>query len=153
MSTYDTISTETWRIQLPSDWTKREGSAQDSVYFESADKTKGAYFSTWRFDDDPRSAREILESFRRVEQRSLDEMDGHTWQRVDECSSDLPALSVLGVDCLAHAQHYRIVCHLLASLPWLVRSSFHDYDCTDYLASQKFFRPIIQSLEIHNENN
>src|SRR5439155_8444013 len=151
MTGYDTISTETWKVRLPIDWTERESSTEESVYFEFSDTTKGAYFSTWRFDDDPRSAREILESFRRVELRSFDEKEGRTWQRVDEWSADTPTGMTLGVDCLDREHSYRIVCHLIIRLPWLVRSSFHDYDCADYDMSKGFFRPIIQSLEIHHE--
>lgn len=151
MTSYDTISTETWKVRLPADWMKRESPTDGSVYFESTDKSKGAYFTTWRFDDDPRSPKEILESFRRVELRSFDEMEGRTWQRVDEWNADTP-LQTLGVDCLDREHSYRIVCQLIIRLPWLVRSSFHDYDCGDYDVSKEYFRPIIESLEIHHED-
>ncbi len=146
MINYDTISTETWKIQLPKDWSQRECSAQHTVYFESADQTKGAYFSTWGFENDVRSAREIMESFRRVEVRSLHEMPDRVWQKVGEWSSE----SVLGEDFLSHETHYRIACHLVCRLPWLVRSAFHDYDCQDYESSKRFFQPIIESLQIHD---
>ena len=105
MTSYDTISTETWKVRLPADWTKRESPTDGSVYFESSDESKGAYFTTWRFDDDPRSPKEILESFRRVELRSFDEMEGRTWQRVDEWDADTPLLT-LGVDCLDREHSY-----------------------------------------------
>ncbi len=152
MTEFDTISTETWEIRLPSDCSERECSAEHTVYFESEDHTKGAYFSTWCFRDDPRSAREILESFRRVELRTLHQMKDSTWRSVDEWSSESPELSVLGEDFLDQQAHYRIVCHLNSRLPWLVRSTFHDYGCTDYEGSKQFFQPIIESLQIHNED-
>jgi hypothetical protein len=152
MPGYDTISTETWKIRLPSDWSQRESSVEHYAYFESEDSTMGAYFSTWCFRDDPRSAREILESFHRVEVRSLDGMEDSAWESVGEWSSDNPELSVLGADFLDRHKHYRIVCHLIARLPWLVRSTFHHYDCTDHDSSKRFFQPIIDSLEIHNED-
>jgi len=151
MSDFDTISTETWRVHIPSDWSERECSTRGSIYFESADGSKGAYFSTWRFEDDPRSAIEILESFRRVEVRSFTEMEGRTWQPVDEWTTANPELTVLGVDYLDREHNYRIACKLLAGLPWVVRSSFHDYDCSDYDSSKQFFRPIIESVTIHHE--
>lgn len=152
MTDFDTISTETWKIRLPNDWSERECSAEHTVYFESADHTKGAYFSTWCFRDDPRSAREILESFRRAELRTLHQMKDSVWRSVDEWSSENPELSVLGADFLDKQAHYRIACHLITRLPWLVRSTFHDYDCTDYDSSKQFFEPIIESLQIHNED-
>src|SRR5207249_11968076 len=108
MTEYDTISTETWRVHLPSDWSERECSAEHTAYFESADGAKGAYFSTWCFRDDTRSVREILESFRRIELRTLHEMKDSAWQSVDEWSSDNPQLSVLGADFLDQQAHYRI---------------------------------------------
>ena len=151
MTDFDTINTETWKIRLPTDWSERECSAQHTAYFESADGTKGAYFSSWCFRDDPRSAREILESFRCVEVRTLHEMEDHAWEPVDEFSSDEPELSELGADFLDRQARNRIVCHLIARLPWLVRSTFHDYDCADHDCSKRFFHPIIESLEIHNE--
>jgi hypothetical protein len=151
MTDYDTISTETWKVRLPSDWTERESVTNGSTYFESSDATKGAYFTTWRFNDDPRSPREILESFHRVELRSFDKMEDRTWQCLDEWITDAPSLT-LGLDCLDREHSYRIVCQLIIRLPWLVRSSFHDYYCSDYDASREFFRPIIQSLEIHHED-
>jgi len=149
---YDTISTETWRISLPRDWSEHKPSAEHTAYFESADGTKGAYLSTWSFSDDPRSVREILESFRSVELRTLHEMKGSAWQSVDEWSSDTPQTSVLGADFLDRQAHYRIACHLISRRPWLVRSTFHDYDCTAYEISKRFFQPIIDSLHIHNDD-
>jgi len=147
--TYATISTEIWKIRLPNDWSQRDCSAEHTVYFESTNHTKGAYFSAWCFRDDPRSAREILESFRRVELRSLHEMPDCTWEPVGEWNSDGPRFFVLGADFLDQQAHYRIACHLICQLPWLVRSTFHDYDCTDHEISKQFFQPIIESLQIH----
>jgi hypothetical protein len=148
---YNTISTEVWQIDLPGDWSERECSAEHTVYFESADGTKGAYFSTWCFRDDPRSARQILESFRSAELRTLSEMEDSRWESVGEWSSDTSESTVLGEDFLDRRAHYRIACQLIARLPWLVRSTFHDYDCTDYDESKQFFHPIIESMQIHGD--
>ncbi len=150
MIEFDTISTETWRVRLPNDWSENNDS-RNRIYFESADGSKGAYVSTWRFDDDPRSAAEILESFRRVEVNSFSKMENHTWEAVDEWAASGADLTIMGVDYLDRGHSYRIVCYLLASLPWVVRWSFHDYDCSDYDASKEFFGPIIDSATIHHE--
>ena len=145
------ISTETWRFCLPRDWVERESSTQGSVYFEASDGTKGAYLSTWRITDKGQTIQEELASFRRVELRALEQMEGCVWAVVAEWTADPPPVAISGVDCLAGARSYRIVCQLLGSPPWVVRASFHDYDCTDYEVSKRFFQPIIDSLEIHNE--
>lgn len=102
MTDFDTISTETWRVCLPSDWSERDCSRPGSIYFESADGSKGAYVSTWRFDDDPRSAIEILESFRRVEVSSLAKMEDRTWQPVEEQATTEADLTILRIDYLDH---------------------------------------------------
>ena len=150
MSDFDTISTETWRVLLPSDWAQRECSSEDSIYFEAANGIKGAYFSTWRFDEDPRSPIEILKAIWRVEVDSFAKMKNRKWQSVDEWSSEDANACILGVDYFDRQHSYRIACKLLANLPWVVRTSFHDYDCSDYAASKEFFRPIIDSVSIHH---
>jgi len=149
MTDYNTISTEVWAIDLPTDWLQRDCSAEQSVYFESGDQTKGAYFSTWCIREDARSAREILESFRRIDVTNLQNMQNSAWETVGDWTSDNPQLSVVGTDFLDRRANYRIACHLIARLPWVVRSTFHDYDCIDYQASKQFFRPVIESLQIH----
>jgi hypothetical protein len=149
MTDYNTISTEVWEIDVPIDWSQRESSAEQSVYFESGDQTKAAYFSTWCIRDDPRCPREILDSFRDIDITNLRNMKNCAWESVGEWNSDKSQLSILGADFLDRRANYRIVCHLLARLPWVVRSSFHDYDCIDYQASKEFFRPVIESLRIH----
>jgi hypothetical protein len=151
MTDYDTISTETWTIHLPKDWNESKQPNSQGFYFESADGSKGAYLSTWCFHDDPRSAQELLEHFQEVEVRSLHEMEGYAWKEITKWCSETAELSVLGADFFDQKAHYRIVTHLLVRLPWLVRASFHDYLCTNHANSRKFFQPIIDSLEIHDE--
>jgi hypothetical protein len=151
MEDYTTISTETWKVRLPTNWSELGSATKHAVYFESADGTMGAYFSTWCFNDDPRSMGEILRSFHLVEVETLHEMKDRRWLSIDEWSSDTPELSVLRADFLDRQNHYRIACHLIASMPWVVRSAFHHYDCTDYEKSKQFFEPLIESLQIHHE--
>jgi hypothetical protein len=150
MNNHIIISSEMWEIRLPSDWEQRECSSRQD-YFESADGTMGVYISTWNLSNDPTPARQLLESFRSVEVESFTKMKGRTWKSVNKWSSDTQNLSVLGEDFLDHKNRYRIVCQLIARLPWLVRATFHDYDCADYAGSKQFFQPIIDSLKIHNE--
>jgi hypothetical protein len=76
-------------------------------------------------------------------------MEGCTWKVIDEWTSEEPPVMTFCADCLDQERCYRIVCYLIGSPPWLVRASFHDYDCSDYEASKRFFEPIIQSIQIH----
>jgi len=149
--TFETLSTETWQIRLPSDWAEKEPRSDGQLYLEAADGTKGIYLATWNLGANPKSAKEELETFRRIELRSLHAMKGRTWRVMDEWRSERPPFSALGFDALDEPRSYRIVCQLLCDLPLIVRASFNDYDCGDYDASRHFFRSIIESLLIHHE--
>lgn len=149
--TFATLSTGTWRIRLPSDWAEKEQRSDGQIYLEATDGTKGVYLATWNLGSNPKSVNEELETFRRIELRSLHAMEGRSWRVIDEWKSDGPPFAVLGLDALDEPRSYRIICQLLCDLPLIVRASFHDYDCSDYDASRHFFRPIIDSLLIHHE--
>src|SRR5688572_21437173 len=105
MAKFDSISTETWKIELPSDWIEPKPDAEEDHYFESADGTKGAYISSWCFRNDARLAAEILESFREVEVSSLHEIKGRSWKALDEWSSKKGNVSTLGGDYLDEANN------------------------------------------------
>ena len=152
MTSSQTVSTETWRVLLPGDWKQPPSPSRENVYFESADGSKGAYFSTWRFDDDPRNAAEILDSIHRIEISSFYTMEDRSWVRMDDWASNWRHVAISGVDYFDPQHRYRITCQLLGSLPWVVRASFHDYDCVDYERSRSYFKPIIGSLQIHHED-
>ncbi len=152
MTDFGTISTETWKVRLPADWSERANATKHTVYFESTDGSMGAYFSTWYFDDDPRSTDEILRSFHRVEVETLHTMKGRAWQSVDAWSSVAADMGMIGADFLDRQNHYRIAHHVIARMPWVVRAAFHHYDCTDYEESKRFFQLIIESLQIHHED-
>jgi hypothetical protein len=152
MSAFSTISTETWRVQLPEDWVEKSKPDHAGAYFGSPDGTKGAYFTTWRISGEGRTIMEELESFRRIEVRSLDQMEGRIWKIVDEWKIEASPVSSWGVDCLDSQHHYRIVMRLLGALPWIARASFHDYDCEDYLKSSYFFHAIVDSFQMHTED-
>jgi hypothetical protein len=147
---YSTISSESWRICIPPNWTEKKSSTGGPNYFEDPDGSKGVYIATWRVPDKGQTILEELESFRRVEMKSFDEMEGRKWKIVDQWASERPPIGFAGIDCLDREHDYRIVCQLIGSLPWVVRASFHDYDCKDYEASMRFFQPIIDSLELHS---
>ena len=74
----DTISTETWRLSLPSNWAEKEPGATP-LYFESPDSSKGVYLSSWQFADDSRTIEQIAESFQAAERRGCAGMEGREW--------------------------------------------------------------------------
>jgi hypothetical protein len=136
-------------VRVPNDWAEQKSSTEDTFYLESADQTKGAYLSTWCFPDDPRSGAEILESFRLTELRNIRNIKDKSMESVEEWNSNLPSGSIVGMDFLDREASYRIVRKIICCPPWVVRSSFHDYNCTDYETSKRYFKPLIESLEIH----
>ena len=79
MTGTDTISTEIWQIEIPSDWTEKEHAESSAIYFESPDGTKGVYVSSWQFADDARTVEQIAASFQAVERSRFAEMHEDTW--------------------------------------------------------------------------
>ncbi len=83
----DTISTEVWRISLPSDWAEK-GSDMTPFYFESPDGSKGVYLSSWQFADDALTVEQVAEFFQAVERRGCAAMAGREWTFVETSSMD-----------------------------------------------------------------
>jgi len=55
------------------------------------------------------------------------------------------------VDAYEKQKLYRIACKVMASLPWVVRTSLHDYNCEDWSKSRARFQIIIDSIEMHRD--
>ena len=55
MTTYQTLRTSTWTMLLPMDWAQGDAGHSGSLYFQSADGTKGIYISTWTLAPDRQS--------------------------------------------------------------------------------------------------
>ena len=151
MSDFHIISTETWRVRLPADWQEKKSSAEDSHYFESEDGSKGAYFATWLLSEKGNTAQGELETFRRHELKSLEKMKDRKWAVRDQWTAESAQVATTGLDCYDSEHSYRIICVLHGQLPWIVRASFHDYNCADYQESKLYFQPLIDSLEIHQD--
>ncbi len=148
MNSTITLSTEIWRIQLPGDWTRRESSGRGSAYFESADGTQGAYFSSLRLPTG-RTQREELEAISALEVRGLHAMEGRKWEIMDRsCSAGQEACRIV-TDAWDRLSGYRIVSQLLASGPWIARMSLHDYQCSDFLRSKQASLAILDSFQMN----
>ncbi|MDR2624883.1 MAG: hypothetical protein LBC37_00955 [Zoogloeaceae bacterium] len=146
----DTIHTDTWILSLPEDWTENEPlGAMDAgvLYFESLDGEKGMYISVWNLGEGSHpSAKDVADSFKATEIETLHEMEGYSWQIMEERLAQHETSATTVIDCFAPEQNYRIAGKILAAPPIVVRASFHDYACSDYAASKAYFAPIIESL-------
>jgi hypothetical protein len=142
------IGTDQWQILLPGDWahTPRETGGPASFYFESEDGTKGAYLSIFDRTSPDIPALTALAEWRDHEIANLHAMPDHQWEILEEWAHDEDGTAIAGTDCLARAQSYRILCLRMTRYPWLVRASLHDYACTDYEASKRYFQPIMDSF-------
>ena|SRR5437763_16610235 len=144
------VSTDTWVISLPGDWVEKESTEYGALNFESADGAKAMYITTWELPDGegPRMPKELAESFKNKSVEALHDMEGYSWQLVDDVAGQTGATAVVLVDHLAEANGYRIVTKILARPPVVVRASFHDYLCEDYEISREFFAPVVHSLRL-----
>jgi len=128
----DTISTETWKICLPSDWKDSSRPTEDASYFESADETKGVYLSTWNVCNDSDDTKSKTQSFLTTELKSLHEMDGYVWEIKNDWFYESDGFVIAGFDAYDCKSCYRICSKIIGGREWIVRSSFHDYDCSDF---------------------
>lgn len=148
---YQGLRTDVWTMALPEDWRERPNHGdQGSLYFESADGTKGLYISTWSLGGhDKRSAAEVAATFRANDRRSLDAMQGYSWQVLLDAEQDDHGEHTTVTDYYAANQSYRAIGKILAAMPLVVRASFQDYACADLEASSSYFQPLVESLRFN----
>ncbi|HVZ45369.1 MAG TPA: hypothetical protein VHA82_16275 [Ramlibacter sp.] len=150
MNEYTVVRTASWQLRLPADWADRTETASEEVYFESADGTKGVYIATWNIPmGAEHDGKQAAKSFRRAEQASLRRMQGYSWDLLQDESITLGATTVAISDAFARGQAYRIASKVIAHVPLVVRAAFHDYQCDDLAASQRYFADIIESLRLN----
>jgi hypothetical protein len=146
-----TFSTETWRICLPDDWEQARCSADGVTYLESGDKTKGIYVSTWNMAQSDKTILADASHFMQVSLTTLHRMPDREWQLVQQtqdCDEDSVRITADSFDA---PRAYRVLNCMIGISPWLVRASFHDYNCTSHQDSVVYFDPIVRSLTIHHE--
>jgi len=134
-------------VSIPTDWTEGRETEKGAWYFESQDGEKGLFITTWRLGDkDARNAAEVVESFSRVDLKTLRKMADHSWQIIADSVDHIDGVSVARTDAFDQAKSYRIAGKILSRPPLVIRASFHDYNCGDYGVSAEYFAPIIDSL-------
>lgn len=147
------LESQWWRIDLPDDWEEGSCTAKGSLYFESADRSKGFYICTWSFEGDERAAAAFLESIQRSDIERSAAMAGSQWKIIRQHRSvGNDGVERWRLDLYDASKNYRIQSQLLAKLPTVVRSTFHDYFVEDLGKSSEFFEPIISSLELKSSD-
>ncbi|EIQ01428.1 hypothetical protein OpiT1DRAFT_06006 [Opitutaceae bacterium TAV1] len=146
---FDSISTETWCINLPADWKETGEAPSGGFYFESPNETKGIYVATWNMSNQQGSSSDKVRSFLSTEARTLHAMEGKTWNILREWFYEQDGCVIAGFDAYDSACSYRILSQIIGKDEWTVRAGFHDYDCSDYALSERFFAPLVSSLRIH----
>jgi hypothetical protein len=148
MANHVLIRTPTWQIRLPEDWHEQQQGESGETYFESADGTKGLYIATWNIPASPDGdSRTVAQAFRRAEIASLKRMEGYEWELLLDEFMAVESLVMTICDAWARARSYRITSKVLADVPVVVRAAFHDYQCDDLEESQRYFAPLIHSLQ------
>jgi len=146
MTNFDRFTTDTWTVAFPSDW--EDQSEGDTTYFESPDGTKGLYLALWHLgEEESRSPTQLVDVFLAAELKDLlGGADGRELLlRQIEQSGD----SVFCTwDTLARQNAYRVAGKIQARGKYVLRATFHDYDCEEYDSSLKYFEPIIASLAL-----
>jgi hypothetical protein len=143
---YNVVTSEIWRVLLPSDWKQKEASNDKSVYFEAPDETKGVYFISWRVDEAMSPKDRCDRDF-----QLLQRMEGSAWAIVNRWVREDGDLVVAGIDCLDEKKTYRIICQTMIQGGWAARFSFHDYACSNYEESRAWFKPFIESFAFNEE--
>ncbi|MGH8809571.1 MAG: hypothetical protein ACREX0_16990 [Noviherbaspirillum sp.] len=150
MTQYKILRTGTWEVSLPADWSQGQSSDRRSLYFETADGTKGLYVTTWALGArDDRSAEDVAEAFQAADLMSMKQSAEHSWHLVSRQLQESAQACIAVTDLLASEKYHRTVVKILAAPPLVVTATFHDYACTDYPASRAYFAGIVDSLRLH----
>ena len=144
-----TITTPTWRITLPADWSDQKD--QDSgMHFASADGSCALYIATWTMaPGSARPAADLTEDFVAYDLGQLAAMEGHDWRTLEKTVECGDGRCIAIIDSHDQAQQYRIVSKILARDGQVVRATFHDYECIELAESQELFAPLVASLDFN----
>ena len=143
----DKFATDNWTVVFPSDWIDKSND-DDTLYFESPEGKKGLYVSLWRIsDDEPLRSHELVEALQEAEIASF-LPEAENWQLLTQTISSR-SNSVVGFwEGLNHERSYRVCGKQVAAGEFVLRATFHDYDCNNRAASAEYFAPIIDSLQL-----
>ncbi|QOW25459.1 hypothetical protein [Lysobacter sp. H23M47] len=147
MADFDRFTTDHWTVAFPGDWIdKSEGS--EALYFESPHGDKGLYISLWLMSDQElRGSRELVETFQTTEIASF-LPKSENWELLNRSISDSESPVIGFWEGINHERSYRVSGKQLAAAKFVLRATFHDYDCSDRVASAESFAPIIDSLQL-----
>lgn len=147
MADFDRITTDSWTVAFPSDWTER-ADEDGTLYFESPAGDRGFYLSLWNMsDEETRSPRELVDTFQATEISSFfpAEEDWIVICRTAEGDRDAAAGYWEGFNA---NRQYWIGGKQLAAGKFVLRATFHDYASSGSEQSSDFFSVIVGSLEL-----
>lgn len=141
-----TMTTPTWRIDLPAGWADQQD--QDSgMHFASSDGRCALYIATWTMaPGSARPARELAQDFLAHDLAELAAMQDHAWNTLANSVDCAHGQCVAVLDSYDGEQQYRIISKILAREGQVVRATFHDYDCCELADSEQLFAPVVASL-------
>ena len=146
MENFDRLTTESFTVAFPSDW--EDQSEEDTTYFESPDGAKGFYLALWNMgEEELRSPEQLIDVFLSTELDNL--IDGSDDRELLSKRIEVAGDSVICTwDTLSRENLYRVAGKIQARGRYVLRATFHDYDCENYESSLAYFEPIIGSLEL-----
>ncbi len=150
----ENLNADIWSISIPKDWQECTSEKNGQIYFKSSDGTKGIYVLVLNLHiDDKHYINEITEEQRSISRHSLNEMSnsGYRWSLLADEHRVQGLVYELLFDNYDPARRYRIIDKVLISLPFLMRVAFHDYECSNIATSDKYFRPIMESVKLLGE--
>lgn len=145
----NTVSTETWSLQLPRDWIDASNEKTPGHYFTDPEETKGLYVKTWQVDLHGESSDvSIAEQFREKSLAHLFQMPESNWLVEAEELKQFDVYAWAMFDAYDEQRLYRIHSCTLAALPWVVQANFHDYYATSWTESLMENAGITDSITI-----
>jgi len=147
MTHFDRFTTDHWTVAFPGDWIdKSEGT--ETLYFESPHGDKGLYVSLWLMSDQElRGPKELVETFQATEIASF-LPESENWQLLNRSINDSDSHVIGFWEGINPERSYRVSGKQLAAGKFVLRATFHDYDCNDRVASAESFAPIVDSLQL-----
>ena len=146
---FDRITTHNWTIAFPADWIDKTQEGK-SLYFESPDQEKGFYLSLWNMSDkELRTSEELVKSFQSTEIESFLN-DPKNWELLHKELNFNGSQAIGTWEVFNKLNSYRVYGKVISKGSFVLRATFHDYNCENIELSKEFYLPIVNSLELLN---
>ena len=147
MADFDRFTTDNWTVAFPSDWVDKSEDSE-TLYFESPQGDKGLYISLWLMSDQElRGPRELGGAFQATEIASF-LPESEDWELLNRSIGDSESPVTGYWEGINQVRSYRISGKQLAAGKFVLRATFHDYDCRNRTISAEYFAPMCDSLQL-----